>query len=307
MKDTYIFTEIVNAAEVAYIMLRSFVKHHPKTKINVFGTKQDFEKLNSIYLAHENIIIHDISSQQTILEGFKQGHLGTAMLWNFIFRHIANGKKIIHIDSDIFFKKESIWIIQNQLDNGYDIVGSKRCYVNNPGKAPVSSGSPDAISTYFMGFNLEKINIHDYSESDFIKMIQGVYSPLPYMVLDFFDPLTFVALQNGAKINFIDYNIIGGQNELGLKTNNYPLNMHMDNGSNLVHFGGVGSGLSYYKQLSNPEISYSKWALGRWSLFAKVFYNEDILCNIETKIIDGRWCDGNYNQEILNLVKKQIL
>ena len=82
--------------------------------------------------------------------------------------------------------------------------------------------------------------------------------------------------------------------------------MHFDCGSHLIHFGGVGSGYSYYKKLSSPVQSYGDWAVGRWSLFAKVFYNENININgipyhEPTKYTDdGRWCFGAYDADIMN-------
>lgn len=292
-----IFTEIINAGPVGRIMLESYFKHHPKTDITVYGTPVDFELLGEIK-THGYIRLIDVGTDETIMAAFKNGHQGTAMIFARAWKENM-GQYLIHIDSDVYFKKESISLLTDSLDEGYDIVGSRRCYEKNPGGAIMKPGTPDAISTYFTGWHKEKLNANAYSNDEFIRMWQGAYNPLGFPVLDFADPICFAMLNNGAKIKFIDSNLIGGQDENGSKVNNYKNNMHFDVGSHLVHFGGVGSGYAYYNKLSNPEASYAQWSLGRWSLFNNFFYHKDIQYTAPCIINEqGRWVNGNYNDEI---------
>ena len=79
----------------------------------------------------------------------------------------------------------------------------------------------------------------------------------------------------------------------------------MDCGSHLIHFGGVSSGCAFNHGKSNT--GYGDWALGRYSFFAKAFYNEDIGYDKPTVYTpDGRWCNGNYDQAIMEQFKKDI-
>lgn len=299
MNNPLIFTETVNCSEITKVMLRSFYRHHPDRKIHIFGTQQDFLELHDEG-KNPNAILIDITDNKELVNKYKIGHQGTAQAFAMVLSGMIDGNfdSFIHVDSDIYFKQESISLIQQEFDNGFDIVGSRRCYKNNPSNVPNLDNFPDSISTYFLGMKLDKIPKYDFEK--LCLYCEGASHPLGWTVLDFFDGVTHGAMANGATIKFLDSNLIGGQNELGKKNNNYISNLHFDCGSHLIHFGGVGSGYAYAKGKKGHESPYYTWALGRYSLFKKVFENSSIDFNSPTVYgSDGRWINGNYDDKIL--------
>ncbi len=305
----HIFTIMAGCVPVGEKMIESYFKYHLEN-INVYLFSDDLNKGN-----FNCCTVHILPD--SLKEDFRHGHQGTAKVWARVIQ--ANPDSyLIHIDSDVIFKKECISLIEKA---GYpDIYGSRRCYQNNPGKAPVKEGLEDAISTYFIGFNSSLLST--IKQFDLERMIQGVYNPLGFPCLDFFDPCFFyirslnLRKRIGASQEFIEYrpsiyyedqNIIGGQNELGSKLSNYPSNMHLDMGSHLAHFGGVGSGYQASKDDSGMNKDYSDWAKIRWQLFQNLFINNN---NIEynNAIFDqaGRWVSGQYNADIFNQIKKDL-
>lgn len=310
MQTSYIFTIAVNCGKIARVALESFHKHHDRY-VNVFGTAADFHAMGEIVNHPHNILI-DVGNFP-IMQLFKEGHAGTArvfaqaLLFKEKYQSLYRPHRMIHFDSDIFFKKESISLIENAFAKGYDLIGSRRCFGNNPSGVPGLEGYNDTISTYFMGINTQKLP--EYELEYLTKMCQGVVSPSDKPILDFFDPVSHEIMDHAGEVLYLDSKLIGGQDETGKKENGNPLNMHMDCGDHLIHFGGVGSGLAVYNRDSSPEPSYAKWAIGRYSLWAKLFEGKeslgmDIAPTRYTE--DGRWADGNYDQTILNQALKNI-
>ncbi len=303
---TFLFTEAFNCAPVLNISLRSYFKYHTEP-VNVFGTLADFNELDEDVRSHKQFTFNAVVSLP-LEEKFKRGHAGTAVIFADVFQKkilAPEYTRTIHFDSDVVFKKESLSLIENAFEEGYDIAGSRRCYVNNPADIVVAAGTPDTISTYFFGMKLDKIPHYEYDY--FVRMCQGAANPIHKDNFDFFDGVTHAALDNGAKIKFLDFDLVGGQNEQGKKNNKYKTNMHMDCGEHLIHFGGVGSGYAYFNKRSQPGQSYGEWAAGRWALFSKVFYNTDIdyhqPCIYKS---DGRWVNGGYDDQILNDLTKEM-
>jgi FkbM family methyltransferase len=297
--ETFIFTETVNCSEITKVMLRSFYRHHPNKKIHIFGGQQDFLELHDEG-KHENAVLIDIKQYDGLEEKYKIAHQGTA----YVFALVISGRisqkydSFIHIDSDILFKKESLSLIENAFKEGFDIVGSRRCYGNNPSNIPNLSQFPDSISTYFLGMKIDKIPYYDFDK--LCKYCEGAEHPLGWLVLDFFDGVTHGAINNGAKIKFLDQNSIGGQDEFGKKSSKFTSNLHFDCGSHLIHFGGVGSGYAFSKGKKGIESPYYNWAMGRYSLFKRFFEKESIGFNEPTVYgSDGRWVFGNYDDNIL--------
>ena len=298
-----ILTEIVNSGKIGSVMLKSFHWHHPNHQIHIVGTQSDFEELGEIY-THPNNKFIDISLDTGLLEKYKKGHQGTAHVFaNAISGVYGEFDCFTHIDGDVYFKKEIMSLIEYKFYDGFDIIGSLRCYGNNPSGVMGLERYPDTVSTYFMGIRLNKIPKYEFNY--LAACCEGGAHPLGYPVLDFFDGITHAALQNGAKIFYPYVDVIGGQNTLGNKKSKYLTNMHMDCGSHLIHFGGVSSGCAFHHGKSNT--GYGDWALGRYSFFAKAFYNEDIGYDKPTVYTpDGRWSNGNYDQAIMNQFKKDI-
>lgn len=299
--NTIIFTITVNCSKITAVMLCSFHDNHPYKKIHIVGRKQDFEELGEIG-KHKNNIFINIDGNNELLSSFKQGHRGTTAVFAMVIKkQFGEFDSFIHIDSDIYFKKESISRIENAFEEGYDIVGTRRCYGNNPSGIKGLEKYPDTVSTFFFGMKLNKIPSYDFAK--LCRYCEGAEHPLGWMVLDAFDGITHATMQNGGKLKFLDQNEFGSQNEQGKKTNKYRSNMHMDVGSHIIHFGGVGSGYAYYSGKTQPEIGYGKWACGRYALFCKLFYYEDIPWTEPTVYgPDGRWINGSYDSEILNYI-----
>lgn len=301
MSKTIIFTEIVNCGPVGRIMLESFHKYHDRT-LTVFCGHDDYSLLKDFYHLDTFIVAPDF------IDLFKKGHAGTARVFAGIFNPDLH-EKVIHLDSDLVFKKESISLIENAFDEGYDIVGSRRCYKNNPGKVPVPDGIPDAVSTYFFGMKT-KVLPKGYSFEQMCKMWEGHPIGIDHMILDYGDSIYYHCLKNGAKTKFLDSDLIGGQNSEGSKINKYKSNLHLDMGEHLSHWGGVGSGYAVEHGLSSPESGYADWARTRWLLFAQLFYNQDFQLSPFDKPakfdIDGRWVSGRHTEDILNLIKEDL-
>jgi hypothetical protein len=302
---TIIFCISVNTSKVASVMLTSFHKHHPCNTIYIVGTPKDFEELGDIG-KHQNNILVDISDDKPLLQKFTQGHSGTAHVFaSVILGYYGKFDSLIHIDSDIVFKKPSLQLITDAFDLGYNIVGSRRCYKYNPSGVGGLDNFSDTVSTYYFGITMTHLPMYGF---DYLcRVCEGAEHPLGFPVLDFFDGIIHTKMQNGGKVKFIDQEIIGSQNEFGQKTSSFPSNMHLDMGSHLAHFGGVGSGYAYFEQRSAPPMQYARWSLGRYSLFCKLFYNKDIgYINQTVYGKDGRWICGNYDAEILKQVKADM-
>lgn len=314
MQKSLIFTEGFNCGEILKVALDSFHKHH-NLKVHVFGTPADFAHITP----HENNVLIDCTPLSYLKKSYEMGHKGTAFIFGKVFSGAMDDmrkftknpdpsmdlKQVIHFDSDVFFKKESISLIEQELDAGYDIVGSRRAYLKNPANIPVDPSIPDATSTYFFGMKIDKIP--KYDAEYFMNMCQGVVNPLGHEVFDFFDPVTFVALRNGAKIKFLDHDKVGGQNPDGKKNTSFESNLHLDMGENLAHFGGVGSGYAYAKDIAKQNESYGKWALGRWAIYKKIFIGgPDVKAGPPVIAPDGRWVNGGYDERLLNLIQEEL-
>ena len=222
MDDTYIWTEAFNCGPIARVMLESFHRHHNRV-IHVHGTENDFKLLGDMR-DHPNTKLFYYPPGQ-VQSFFKQGHKGTA----YVFATVLSGffihnqyKRVIHVDSDLYFRKESIYLVENLLLVGYDIVGSRRCYKNNPSGVTGLDKYPDSISTYFMGLNLEKLPAEgNHNFSYLMDMCQGAVSYKGIPALDFFDPVTQAMLFHGARIFYLSNVWIGGQDEYGKKNTRY--------------------------------------------------------------------------------------
>ncbi len=304
--NPFIFCISVNTAKITAVMLKSFHRHHNE-KIHIIGSNEDIAELSQS-VSHENNVFISISNNDELLNDFKTGHRGTTKIFSMVIQKMFGGEydSFIHIDADVYFKKESISTITYSFVEGYDIVGTRRCFKNNPSGVKGLDDFPDTISTFFFGMKLDKIP--NYSFADLCKYCEGAGHPnAGWIALDCFDGVTHGAMNNGGRIKYLDWNEFGSQDENGKKNNNFPTNMHMDCGSNIIHMGGVGSGYSYYLQKSKPQEGYARWSLGRYSLFAKLFYNEEIGHTEETVYgSDGRWINGNYDENIMNGLKKDL-
>lgn len=285
--EILIFVIAYNCGKVANKMLESFHLHH-NSKIHIFGTHKDFKSITK----HPNNEYIEVSTDDQLKEYFKQGHLGTSYVWTKVLKgEYGDFKKIIQVDSDVIFRQECLSDIFIKFDEGYDLIGPRRSYDKNKcGRNDVVGlGLPDVLSTYFIGINKEKIS--DYDFNTLHRMVVGYYNPQGYPILDFFDPVSFDIIKNGGKICYLDFNDYGSTNSDGSSDNDYPkMNELYDFGNKIMHFAGIGSGMNfYYNGNGNVPETYTEWAKKRFSLYMKVFYDEDI--------------QFEYNKEDYELVK----
>jgi hypothetical protein len=270
MKDVLIFTEAYNCGLILKKCLESFHEFH-ENEVVIFGTPQDFEYLTP----HPNNVLFDISDYPDIIDGYKRGHNGTAQIFSKVINDTLSDKpKVIHFDSDTIFRGECMSLIGDKLNKGYDLVGPYRCYKNNLNGRTDLGHLRDVVQTYVFGFNKELV---EKNNPHLVSMCEGLYNPLGHAILDFFDPVSFQILHNGGNVYFLDYDEYGGMNSEGDKNNFYgEINRRIDFGHKIIHFAGVGSGMSYY---NNPGTGihngYVDWAKSQYVIYQKLFYDVD--------------------------------
>jgi len=243
-----IYTECVNCPEICLNAILSYQCYHPYP-VHIYLTPTDmvyFEKHKSRYDLSKIIFQCVNESMINIYE--QDGHLGTAIIWENVIRSYPS-HNIIHFDSDVIFRGDAVNDIIHGLYSN-DLVGPIRCYKNNLNGRDDIRHQPDVISTYCFGFKASMVHVNQYKSKELIFMIRGYSTPLPFHILDFFDPVSYVILHHGGKMKTIDFNIIGGLNQEGSKLNSYPiLNTKMDCGDKIIHFASVGTGLSMKKAM----------------------------------------------------------
>jgi hypothetical protein len=265
----FVFTESYGCGLILKKCLESFFRYHPNTVVHVFGTHKDFKELGKF----KNVEYVELSDDIELKECFKHGHLGTAHIGTKVIKEFSKGfDYIIHFDSDVIFQKESMSLLYDKIDEGYDLIGPVRCYKNNMNGRTDLFELSDVSQTYFYAFNKTKIS--NYSFTDLRNMIVGFHNPLKHPILDYFDPVSFDILKNGGKPFFLDVDLVGGLTMDGTRKNKYEeLNGDMDFGANLMHFAGVGSGMKFYFQgAEQTNKSYVDWALKRFALYYKLLY-----------------------------------
>lgn len=273
MDDFFIYTEAYNCGLIVKKCLETLHNYHNE-KVVIFGTEEDFKHITP----HNNNILIDISDHIDIINGFNNGHRGTATILAKIINNTFTDKtKIIHFDSDTIFTGECILELKNRLLNGFDLVGPYRCYKNNLNGRKDLDNLTDVVQTYIFGFDKNKITKRSLEE--LVPMCQGLKNPYGHPILDFFDPISFDILYNGGKVYFLDFNDYGGMDETGNKHNIYgEINVKIDFGSKLIHFAGVGSGMNFYNNNNNnTHEGYKTWAKSQYIIYQKLFYNENFV------------------------------
>jgi len=264
----YIHTECVNCPEICINAIRSFVKTHPELKLNVFLTRDDMKYLeeNLPKEINEQIIYNPVSD--VLKDVYRQnGHLATAMLWNYVILNCkASTMNVIHIDSDVFFRGDIVLDIIKKMEEGYDIVGGCRPYkkFNEEHNLNLS----DTVSTYCFGYNPSLIK--DYYAIDdaiLVPMIRGFHNPLGHKIMYFFDPITFTMLENNAKMYHISHQVIGYLDK-DMNQNSYVKGLfpNFDVADKIIHFSAVGSGLTYRKNGYKSDVPKSYLEAGLKSL-----------------------------------------
>jgi hypothetical protein len=272
-RQIFIWTEAFNCGEILEPMLSSYVKHH-NYPINVYATDQDFEGLSvmSPLITFETLDSKGgfSSIERKILRGYKKGHKGTAILWEYLINEKI-GDIYIHLDSDQIFLGDVITdLVRAIKDEGYAIAGSRRAYKNRSYRLGGRDGvrlnqRPDCVNTDCFAFKINKIR--RFPRFWLRRKILGKrISHKP--VVDFFDPLTFEIIKKDKKIKYMDSPSEGYSSLI-----NYQSAFM----SSRISFAAVGSGCSFFKNgHHNVPEGYWRFALASYSLFAKEFLNKDI-------------------------------
>lgn len=284
----FIHTECVNCPEICINAIKSFYKTHPELKLNVFLTQEDSVYLNS-KLPEEinnNMIYHIVSD--VLKNVYKQnGHLATAMLWNYVILNCTSSlKKIIHIDSDVFFRGDIVIDVIKKMEEGYDIVGGCRAYKKF--NQDHNLNLKDTVSTYCFGYDPKFIDeAFIIDDTMLVPMLRGFFNPLGHKVQDFFDPVTFTMLHNKAKMFHISNEVIGyldtDMNQNSYAKGEFP---NFDVADKIIHFSAVGSGLTYRKNgyQSNVPKSYLESGLNSLKNYEAIF-NPDCFSDTDSEEI----------------------
>lgn len=288
----HIFCIAHNCGEIAKKAIESFRKYH-SDEVTIYCTPKDFKSLKHI----ENINFFETVSDSAVSNSYQHGHMGTAYVWaKLISKQWQDCQYLIQFDSDVVFLENCIDEIKNKLLNGYDLIGPRRSYKNNPHNNPQYEEFQDVLSTYLIGINVNKVTQRDFHTMQM--MCGGFQNPLGHVVIDFFDPVSFDILHNGGKIFYLDKETYGSTDENGKKENSHgKMNLMMDYGSKIAHFAGIGSGMSFFNNGGGtvPQ-GYIDWSLKRYAMYVKLFYNRDLYNPDVTKI--------EFDEEFYNECKK---
>lgn len=310
--DVYIFTEIVNCGKIGKIALDSFHTHH-NHRVHVYGLPEDFTHISP----HQNNVLIPVT--ESIKSGYTRGHIGTALLWESVLKEVPNNV-FIHFDSDVVFRDSIIDEMIEKQDE-FDLIGPIRNYQYNPHHrndikqladicqtnctlfkksfiSPQYIKNNSFITHFLAGFLKQPLSLTARNIKWFLKrffsknrltpfaqMIHGTWNPFPFPTLDFFDPVMFDMLQNGARIYHLDFNDVGGWNFFGSRDNaykainNFPGEYKLDYGKKLIHFSCVGSGMNFYlhpERRKGIGDHYVRASLDRYALFCNIFYNETL-------------------------------
>lgn len=295
MIDPFIFTEAYNCGKIARVAIQSFLEHHQEHSVNVFGKLSDFEDIG---IESNRINYISLENDGKLKELYKNGHAGTSHIHaNVLLKVYGDYSHIIHFDSDVLFREECISDIIEAWEGGFSLVGQRRNYEKNRGGLKYVDGMSveginDTVGTCFFGMDLGDLKIKDHEVV--MRMCQGAISLTGEPILDYFDPVSFHIMHNGGKVKYLSSLDYGGGDENGNWDNGFnDLNLLCDFGKKFVHFAGVGSGLNFTRNGSgNVPHSYSEWAKGRYNLYSKLLYREDI---------------GNYDEAAFEKMSKELV
>ena len=271
--DVFVWTEAFNCGEILNPMLSSYIKHN-NLPIHVFGTQSD---LDEVSVESELILFEKLNKKQKflsieskIMSGYKNGHKGTAILWEYLI--ISRKEKIlIHLDADTIFLGDVITDLVNAIKNeGHSIAGSRRAYKNRGYRKEGKDGKlldlrPDTVNTDCFAFNTKYIN--KFPGFWLRRKILGRrVSTKP--VVDFFDPVTFEIIKKGGLIKYMDSPDSGYHSYIKYESKFMQ---------SRISFAAVGSGCNFFKN-GHAGIPGGYWgyALASYSLFAREFLNKDI-------------------------------
>jgi hypothetical protein len=290
----FIHTECINCPEICVNAIKSFSKENKDIKLNVFLTLEDLEYIKNTISEkdYENISFNIVNdNMKTIYR--QNGHQGTAILWNYVIQYSKeNNLKIIHVDSDVYFRGDIVYDIILDMESGYDIVGGCRPYgeFNKLNNTQIR----DTVSTYCFGYNPKFISSVLLDNDDIIiAMLRGFYNPIGHRVMDFFDPVTFHMLEGGANMKHIDKEVIGYL-DTNMEQNSYAKRLKiLDVAEKIIHFSAVGSGLAYRKgnKKTNVPMTYIEAGIKSLEFYEYLFYNKEFNGMTEQHKEVKKWFD----------------
>ena len=272
-RNVFIWTEAFNCVEILPPFLESFIKHH-KLEINVVVAESEINLVPRVKGVNAISLKPNLNSnffrnhEKYVIDGYKQGHLGTARIWSYLIQNRSEDV-FVHLDADTVFLAESVSVLIDQIESGYDFVGTRRPYKNRGYRlegrdAKRLNKHPDALNTDFLAFRSEAIA--SKHSPLLTRWIRGK-RPLRYPVVDFFDPVIFRALSQGRKIKYIDSPDKGSSSLPDYDSEFFK---------NRISFAAVGSGLNFFK---NPTVitspGYRDYALASYSLYAKYLLDHE--------------------------------
>ena len=289
-EDVFVYTEIYGCGKIGKIMAKSYLESgidFRKYPLNVFGYKSDLDLIpNSVGIQKINLRYFGLPRTRFINNYllrflYKTGHRGTAALWAAVIRYRKKGY-LIHIDSDTILIGNVVQNIVDYIFMDISLIGPARPYLKNAQGVHFEIGARDLVQTCIFSFRIEPW-MSQFPLKKLFKMILGTFDTKGRKILDFFDPVSMKILDDGGTIMHLDFNSVGGINNLGSRSNSHSeLNdfntlRKIDVGSDFIHFSAVGSGVNVYKNKKhNLPFEYAEYAMDRYALYSQIFFQDDL-------------------------------
>ena len=272
-ENTFIWTEAYNCGLLLRPFLESYFQHNSH-HINVFCSDKD---LTSDLMSFKNVTFHTASLnpefqrfETSILEGYKNGHQGTARLWTYLIKQ-RKETYLLHLDADTIFLGEVVRALLDAVNiKDASIAGTRRPYLHRGYRLKGVDGlllnfRPDSVNTDYFIFNRKKLE--NIFKKRLNRMVVG--KRVGFMpVVDFFDPITFKLDHKNKGIYYLDSPQSGRRATPNLSSASFQ---------NRISFAAVGSGMNFW---ANPEIEipfgYKEYALKSFSLYSKYILNQTI-------------------------------
>jgi len=302
MDIPFIWTEIFNCGPLGKSAVQSFLAHHQRMSVHVFGFEDDLTDL----VSSDKVILHKFSRNDLpnsdknrlsrrvtgnyLLEGYADGHLGTARLWAYLIK-TRKENVLAHFDADIIFLNDALNdVLQPFSDQKIRASGPRRMYRYNLNGNDSVRNQEDCVDTYCFAFRPTLLKYLPYSI--LVKVIRG-RSWINRLVrkdpLDFFDTFTYMLTRLGS-IFYVDSPELGS---FAFRNTNSQFHTKF-----IEVRSAVGSGCAFSKGYGKEvQESYRNYALESYSIYA--FY----ILNVETGI--PRPEPGELENQLMSLDKEK--
>ena len=119
-RNVFIWTEAFNCVGILPPFLESFRKHH-KLEINVVVAESEIDLVPRIKRVNAISLKPNLKSnffrnhEKYVIDGYKQGHLGTARIWSYLIQNRSEDL-FVHLDADTVFLEESVSVLIDQIE-----------------------------------------------------------------------------------------------------------------------------------------------------------------------------------------------